>query len=74
MPYTSDSNSASFTASNSFTLYLLFQTEMPNFVERVSFWHEMHPSIQAAQSSQPKIDLEWTEEAAQGIHLPFAVK
>lgn len=74
MPYTSDSNSASCTDSNSFTQYLFFQTEMPNFAERLSCWHEMHPSTQAAQSSQPKIELEWTEEAAKGIHLPFSVK
>lgn len=40
----------------------------------MSCWHELHPSIEAAQASQPKIELEWTEEAEGGIHLPFALK
>lgn len=55
-------------------LLLIFQSEMSNFTERLSFWHESHPFIEVAQASQIKIELEWTEEAAWGIHLPFAVK
>lgn len=55
-------------------LLLIFQPEMPKFTERLSYWHELHPSIEVTQASQTKIELEWTEEAERGIHLPFAVK
>lgn len=58
----------------SFNFYLFFQPEVSNFTERLSCWHELHPSIEAAQASQAKIELEWTEEAERRIHLPFALK
>lgn len=47
---------------------------MSNFTERLSYWRELLQSIQVAQASQTKIELEWTEEAERGIHLPFALK
>ena len=47
---------------------------MPNFTERLSYWHKLLPSIEVAEASQTKIELEWTEEAEQVIHVPFALE
>jgi len=55
-------------------LLLIFQPEMPNFTERLSYWHKLLPSIEVAEASQTKIELEWTEEAEQVIHVPFALE
>lgn len=55
-------------------LLFIFQPELPNFTKRLSYWHEFLPSTEAAQASQTKIELEWTEEAERGIHLPSSLK